>query len=151
MRFAAVLVLFSVTRTALADPPPPLTPIPTGDDRISALKEGQAAPFAGQIFDAPTALRWANYLHQCKYRLGADVDFQKKLDDVDKKAVETVLALERQKYAEVTHDLEARLVEAVNAANHPPFYKEVWFGVTLGVIGSVGLMAATAAVLHATK
>jgi hypothetical protein len=141
-----VLALLLVPRFALADPLP-LTPVPKGEDRMSAIAQGQVAPYAGELFDTPTALRWANYLHQCKYRLEADVEFQKKLDDADRKGIETVLAAEREKYRLVTHDFETRLAKAED----PPFYKNVWFGLTLGVVGTIGLMVATAAVVNAAK
>lgn len=146
MRLAGALVLLVAARPAFADPLP-LTAVPTGDDRIAAVKEAQAAPFAGQLFDTPTALRWANYLHQCKYRLSADVEYQKKLDDADQKALQTTLAAERQKYDLVTKDYQDRLSKAEDV----PFFRQVWFGVVLGVVGTIGATAATAALVRAAK
>lgn len=146
MKVQVAIALVLLASPALGDPLP-LTPVPTGDDRIVVVKQGELAPYAGQLFDTPTALRWANYLHQCKYRLGADVDYQKKLDDADKKALETIVAVERQKYDVVSKDLEGRLARAED----PPFYRQVWFGVVLGVVGTIGAVAATAALVHAAN
>ena len=150
LRLPVALLLVCFSRQALGEPLP-LTAIPGGDDKIVGLKQGQPAPFDAQAFDTPTALRWANYLYQCKFRLDADVAYQKKLDDADKGALATELLLEQKQYDAVTKDLQKRLGEAQSQLEHPPFYKEVWFGVAIGVIASMGLMAATAAVVGATK
>lgn len=146
MTLRATVALLLLAQPVFADPLP-LTPVPTGEDRITAVKEAQAAPYGGQLFDTPTALRWANYLHQCRYRLGADVEYQKRLDDADKKALEAVVSIERQKYEVVTKDLQERIARAEDL----PFYRQVWFGVVLGVIGTVGAAAATAAVVRAAR
>lgn len=149
-RAAAFLLLVSFSRAAVADPVP-LTPIPVGDDKIATMKLGAPAPFEGQLFDTPTALRWANYLYQCKFRLNADVVYQKKLDDADKNALQSELTLERNQYQLVTVDLQQRLQEVQGQVDHPPFYKDVWFGVAIGVVGSIGLMVAGAAMLGVVK
>jgi hypothetical protein len=144
-RILTLLVLLTfLPRLALADPPAPVTAVPPGDDVITVVKKGDPAPYTGQLFDQATALRWANFLQQYKFRLGADVDLQKKLDDADLTLQKQLLVIEQQKYVRVTDELQAKNVALQKQLADPPFYDRVWFGVALGAVAmglAVGLSA----------
>lgn len=139
-------LLLLVPSLAFADPPTPLpiVAVPPGDDVIVAVKKGDPVPFAAQCFDSKTALRWANWLEQYKYRLGADVAFQKQYDqatidylkkaadDASKASALAVAAL--QKTVATQHD---QILD-------PPFYRSLWFGIVIGMVitgAAVGLAA----------
>lgn len=141
-----VLVVLLIARTAIADPPTPLpvVAVPPGNDVVVVVKKGDPAPFTGQLFSEDTALRWANFLEQYKYRLGADVAFQQKydqatidylkksLDDTTKANAVTITAL--QKTVATQHD----------AILNPPFYRSLWFGIVIGMVitgAAVGIAA----------
>jgi len=56
--------------------------IPPGKDKIETVLSGAPAPFSGQLFDPSTALRWANYLQQCKAKLVTDVEAERKISEI---------------------------------------------------------------------
>ena len=150
-RFVAVVLLLLLPRTAFAQTPP-LEAVPPGDDVIVAVKKGDTAPLAGQLFDQATALRWGNYLQQCKLRLVADVDLQRKIDEAKLDYLKQIIDLEAKKYTEVTSDYQARLKAAESEGLNPPFYKTVWFGITIGVVSTVLLTIGSAYLISlATK
>lgn len=149
-RAVAVLLLVLLPANALAQAAP-LEPVPPGDDVILPVKKGDTVPLAGQLFDQATAIRWGNYLQQCKMRLVADVELQKKVDDAQITYLNQVLALEREKYNQVVTDYRLRLGKAEAEVLSPPFYKTVWFGVTLGVVTTLLLSIATGYVLSAVS
>jgi hypothetical protein len=125
--------------------------VPPGNDVIDVLRSGQAAPHDGQLFDQATALRWANYLQQCQARLRLDPLYQYKLDQADLVAAQKTLQLQIAEYNRVTTDLQNKLIAAQKAEADPPFYRTFWFGMTVGIVASVALVAGSVAVLNATK
>lgn len=147
----AALLALTAFLFALPAAAQPLTAVPPGEDQIVVVAKGQPAPFQGQLFDTPTALRWGNYLQQCRVRLVSDVELQKKLDDADLRYTQRVLELEREKYARVTAALEKRVQETEEELRHPPWYREPWFGVAVGVVATVGVLAGGAALVHAAQ
>ena len=130
----------------------PVTPVPAGDDRIVSVKKGDPAPFSGQLFDSDTALRWANYLLQYKFRLTSDVAYQKNLGDLDADLLRQKLTLEENRYTTVTADLQKKL-DAANArlAAGPAWYDTRAFGFVMGIIGTIAVVAVTAEALKAVK
>jgi hypothetical protein len=161
MRTTALVLLFALTpRLAWADPPAPaasgsvapVVPLPPGEDNIVVLKKGDPAPFTGQLFDQPTALRWGNYLLQYKFRLQADVELQRKLGGLDLQLAEKKLVLEKELYTKVTTDLQAKL-DAANKrlAVGPAWYETPTFGFAAGIVTSLVVVGVTAAFVHATR
>ena len=140
--FSLAVILCS--QSAYADPPAVLD-IPTGQDRIVVVQQGQAAPFTGQLFDAPTALRWANWLQQYKLRLNTDVQLEVDRCGVEQKYNASVLKAEQDRGQTVELDLRARLKQtetdklAVEAElrKGPAWYNTRDFGVILGVASTV--------------
>lgn len=128
-----LVVVWLAPSAAWADPAP-LVPVPPGDDQIEVVKKGEAAPFTGQLFGNATALRWANYLQQCHFRLAADVEFQRKTDQAEVDYQKRLVAIEAEKYARVVADLEAKNRQLQVAQADPPFYRTVWFGVVVGAV-----------------
>lgn len=134
---AAVVLMSLVPHLAWADPPvtPPVAPlvmIPPGDDNIVVLKKGDPSPFTGQLFDPATALRWANLLQQCHFRLQADVAYQQKLDQADIDYQKKLVTIEQDKYTRVVTELETKNKQLQVEVTDPPFYKTMWFGVIIG-------------------
>lgn len=150
-RFVSVLLVLALTRTARADPPAPLpvVAVPPGDDVIVAIRKGDPAPFTGQLFDEKSALRWANYLQQYKYRLAADVAFQKQYDQATIDYLKKSLEDANKTAATSTQSLQLQLATAQDAAQNPPFYKTFWFGVVIGFVIAGGAVCLAAVGLSA--
>lgn len=147
--YLVVLVLL-VARTALADEPK-VKDIPSGPDNIVVLREGDKAPFTGQLFDQSTALRWANWLQQYKLRLETDVNLQRRINVLDSQLCDEQKTIAVEKYKIVTTEYQNQVLardmeiaELKNRADNPPFYKTFWFGATVGVIVTTGLVIAGA-------
>ena len=125
--------------------------VPAGNDVIVPVRKGEPAPVDGQIFDNDTALRWANWLVQYKTLLKTKIELQKKLCAIDTDLAQQKLAIEEEKNQKVVTDLETKLQKAQTEAADPPFYRTFWFGATMGVVGTVALTAATAALVSELK
>lgn len=150
-RIVALVVLLSfLPLSAFADPPP-VVPIPPGDDRIEPLKKGDPAPYSGQLFDPATALRWGNFLQQYKYRLQYDLELQHKMMQADIDYQKRLVAIGDEKYARSVGALETENKELKMQLADPPFYRTVWFGVVVGAIAMGGAVALAAWGLSATK
>lgn len=130
---AAVVFLWCGTASA-QDTPRPVQDVPPGEDRIYYLKEGEKAPFAGQLFDNPTAIRWGNWLEQYRYRLSFDVETQRQIDQVKIDYLSAVVSLEREKYSQVT-DEQRKVIQDLQAqlAEPAPWYESFEFGMGVGV------------------
>lgn len=147
LRAVALIALVTFTSAlarAQALPTVPLTAVPPGEDVVVVAKKGEPAPFTGQLFDDASAMRWAHYLQQCKFRLVADVAYQKKYDDTELGLAQQRLVLADAKYSSTVSDLQARLTVMEDQVASPPFYKTMWFGMVVGGLlaaGAVGLAA----------
>jgi hypothetical protein len=124
------LLLFPAS--VLAQDARPITDIPSGPDRIVPMKLNMPAPFAGQLFDNDTALRWANWLKQYKLRLKVDVEEQKQLCLVTTTALSQELVVEKEKYSAVMKTYDERLTQLKLEADNPPWYRNVWVGIIIG-------------------
>lgn len=123
---------------------PPVVAVPAGDDVIVAVRKGEAAPFAGQLFDQPTALRWANYLEQYRARAALEAQYQARWQALETQYQTQALDAERQAHARALGELDQKLLAARKELDSPPFYRTVWFGVGLGALAmgaAVGLAA----------
>lgn len=125
--------------------------VPSGDDQISAVHKDEKAPFQGQLFSNDTALRWANWLVQYKNLVHMNEDIQKKLCTIQTDTLQSKLDLERKQYQEVTQEMLKDLKVAQEQAANPPFYKTATFGLVMGVVGAVALVAGSAALVNAVK
>lgn len=125
--------------------------VPPGIDKIVPMKKGEAAQFDGALFDNSTALRWANWLMQYKHLVASDQELQKKLCAADMELLQKKLSLEEKQYEQVTAELQEKLKKAQEEAANPPFYRTTWFGVTLGVVGTIAIVAGSAAFVNAVK
>jgi len=140
----AALMALTLSTRALADPVAPLVPIPPGEDRIEPVGQGQPAPYSGQLFDNPTAIRWGHYLEQCRVRLVADVELQRKTDQAQIDFLKTSLSVREEQFKVVTSDYQRQLAEAQS----PAFYRTTWFGVAVGVTGTLAVGFTTAYLLR---
>lgn len=157
MRALILLIVLLLSSTAIAqdipspdgyDKPPPVETIPPGDDVIKPVRKGQAAPFDGQLFDVDTAIRWAFWLQQYKYRLDADAQRYQQVCKVEKNYRDKKLEIEKDRGSKVEKDLKDRLLRSEKArlaaeeeARNPPWYNTRTFGVIVGVVATVGVMA----------
>ncbi len=149
------LALLTQARPAGAQDFPP---IPPGEDKIVVVREGEKAPFTGQLFSAETSLRWANWLGQYKLRLRTDVAYQAKVDQADLTLAREMLQIERDKYKVVVGDYQERLgqaqvrLDALDAEiRSPSWYRSPWFGLGAGVLGTGIAIGLGAFALHAAK
>lgn len=123
--------------------------IPPGEDEIVAIQKDQPAPFTGQLYSTPTALRWANWIKQYQMQLkladeyskktcAVEIDFQKKeLASAEKKYQEVVSGYQREllKVYEQNRDFQQKI-------DHPPWYKTFWFGAVVGAVAVGGTVTA---------
>ena len=125
----------------------PIDVIPEGPDRIVALEAGEAAPFSGQLFDAATALRWANWLRQYSLRLRLSGEFEEAARAIRQEYTADLIRIERERgalaEAALRESLRQREAELDRALN-PPWYASTWFGVTMGVTGTLAVTALAA-------
>lgn len=129
----------------------PLIPVPSGPDVITSVKKGEPAPYEGQLFDASTAIRWANFLQQANTRLKLDPLYQYQVDKVEIDALNKVITLEQDKYKKVTEQLETDLTTAKKEAADPPFYKTAGFGFGMGVLATVVVVVGAAVLVNSVK
>lgn len=130
---AALFLLLASVRPAAAEDAPkplPIVAVPEGKDNIVVIHKGDPAPFTGQLFDQPSALRWANWLEQYKYRLGADVAFQKNYDQTIIDALKKQISDAQQQNGQLQKDLGSARADILN----PPFYRALWFGIVIGMV-----------------
>jgi hypothetical protein len=161
-----LLLLVLLPSVALAqepispDPPssPPVEAIPPGDDVIVPLPKGHVAPFGGQLYDPLTALRWANWLQQYKYRLKWDVEKEQKVCTVEKKYRDDLLKAEETRALKVEADLVERLgrseqarLNAEEEARNPPWYSTTAFGVVIGAVATAAVFGIAVAAIDATR
>jgi hypothetical protein len=122
----------------------PLKDIPPGEDKIVPVKEGEKAPYGGQLFDNPTALRWANWLQQYKVRLHEDVELSEKRCAADMDAAQARYAI-TQRVLERQIAQQAVVIQRQDEqlAKPQPWYTTWWFGaiagsaITAGAVGSI--------------
>ncbi len=143
----ALVVLLSTTLSHVARAGEPLAAIPEGLDRIVPIEAGEAAPFSGQLYDPDTALRWANFLEQYRLRLELDVRFEQEVCAVRQKYSADLVRIERERASRAESALEASLRQRereLASALNPPWYESTWFGVTMGVTGTLAVTALAA-------
>ena len=145
------LVLAALTVVApvapVATKAPPIDVIPEGPDRIVAIEAGEVAPFSGQLFDPPTALRWANWLRQYSLRLRLSAEFEREARAIRQAYTADLLRIERERGARAEAALEESLRQReaeLDRALNPPWYSSTWFGVTMGVTGTLAVTALAA-------
>lgn len=157
MNFRACIAALLIPSLALAEEPLPVPTVvtfPSGEDTITAVKKGEAAPFAGQLFDENTALRWAMWLQQYKLRYGLDLKAAQDSCQVVVKHSESYRLIEEERNKKSEADLRTRLLVAEKARldaeeklRNPPFWKEpgFWYGagVVTTVIGVVAVAVVT--------
>lgn len=153
-RWVMVLGVLLLPRVALAgDPAGPLvlTPVPPGEDRIVLQEGGKPAPFSGQLFDDATALRWSNYLQQCQTRARIEGEYSRRVQEAALAFEQKRLQLSEEQNHRVIVDLQDRLRTAEQQLQSPPWYRTVPFGIVVGVLGTIGIVAGSAALVGAVK
>jgi len=146
MKTRLVVAILMLSSAAYGDPPAPLpiVAVPPGDDVIVVVRKGDPAPFTGQLFDEKSALRWANWLQQYKYRLGADVAFQKNYDQATIDFLKKTSDAANQQNAATIAALQKTVATQHDAILNPPFYRSLWFGIVIGMVltgAAVGIAA----------
>lgn len=141
--------LIPVPQLKLDYVPPPLIPVPAGDDKIVHVEMGEPAPFTGQLYDPATSLRWAHYLQQAKLRLRVDVLAEREQCNAYLQYMGRRIDLEVTYSDAVEQDLRARVLELEqrnvdlsDEVQNPGFFKSpgFWFGVGVLATGlTVGL------------
>ena len=136
----------------------PIATIPPGEDRITAVEKGKLVPYTGQLFDVDTAIRWAFWLQQYKFRLEEDVKTEKKYCAVQIEHREGLLEVEKERNAQVEKDLRQRLLQSEQArlqaeeeARNPPWYDTMEFGVIVGTVATAAVIAVAAWSLGESK
>lgn len=150
-RCSFLLLWLLAVQPVVAHAEPALKAIPPGEDRIEAVAEGQSAPFSGQLFDSPTALRWGNYLAQCRERLVLDVAQAEAVGLAQVEFWKTRAELEEARYVAVSAELTQRIDELEKELQSPPFYRTTWFGVAVGAVGALAAVGGAAWLMSASN
>ena len=169
LRIKAFIAAMLIPAVSLAEEPvpryamPPLPKleikaIPAGADDIVTIKKGEEAPFSGQLYSPDTAIRWLNYMDQYRSKTQLLLDTYKRVCEVELNYRDSVLVAHKAAAADIKKDLEARLlrVEEQNAilqaelAKGPKWYNSRGFGITLGVVGTLGITALSIWAISAT-
>jgi uncharacterized protein YdiU (UPF0061 family) len=130
-RYAVTLAALLVTRTAFAEPPK-VRSIPEGPDVIQAVKKGEPAPYAGQLFDPPTALRFVNWIEQYRALVRIEEETQRALREAEVNLWRQKFDASEARYKVVVEADQKALAE-LRAKTDRPFYDSPWFGFALGV------------------
>lgn len=160
MRLLVFIVILGLCSRSFAQavPSPDVEAVPPGEDVIVPLRKGQPAPFTGQLFDPLTALRWANWLQQYKYRLKWDVKKAEDLASVELEYQRELLVIEKERSREVEEDLVLRLarseqarIAAEHEARNPPWYTTWEFGAAVGAVLSAVVFGVSTAAVRASS
>ena len=143
LTFSTAVVLTLLPRVVAGQEPRPVDTIPPGEDKIVPIELGKPAPFEGQLFENNTALRWANWLRQYKYRLKVDVDEQRQICTIHVQAEHEKLLIETAARKDIMILYERKLAEAQAEKDNPPFYKTFWFGTVVGVVATSAVAGLT--------
>ena len=139
MKLLVLLAILLLPSLAFAEEPlptPAIITFPPGEDAIISVKKGEPAPYAGQLYDENTALRWAMWLQQYKLRYGADMKAAQDSCKVEVAREGVYRAIESERNRKSEKDLSTRLLasekgrlEAEEKLRNPPFWKEpvVWY------------------------
>lgn len=131
-------------------PSPALVPIPSGTNVIEPLQQGQPAPFTGQLFDLKTALRWGNFLEQCRVRLDVDVRTERDRGIVEAGYWRTRLEQDRASFLVIVQDQQNQIAK-LSIPKAVPFYQEGWFTFGLGAVSTGVLIGLGVYAAHTAK
>lgn len=156
MNLRALITVLLIPSLALAEEPlpsPNIVTFPMGEDNITVVKKGEPAPYAGQLFDDNTALRWAMWLQQYRLLYGTDLKAAQGACKVLVAREQEYRKIEEERAAKSEKDLRDRLLaversrlDAEEKLRNPPFWKEPGFWYAAGVVTAVvGVVAAVTA------
>lgn len=159
MRIAYLLVMWLFLPLHAAAQGIPGAPVPEGDLDVPAgenvivvLPEGGRAPFAGQLFDSATALRWGNRIVRYRMRIQLLTEELQICREESEESAVTQLRIAEESYSREIDGLRTDLRE--QAARYeaelarfrdPPFYETWGFGFGMGVLATgivVGVLSA---------
>lgn len=138
---SALIALVSVARAETPAAPG------SGSDNIVSLKKGAPAPFSGQLFDTPTAIRWGLWVKNYRELSAAEATKARGICEADLTYKDDLLKIEQDKTTTLTTDLKKRLLDADTTRvklqyelDHPPWYTSAWFGFGIGAISTVAVV-----------
>jgi len=134
---------------------PPLVAVPAGDDVIVAVRQGEAAPFAGQLMNPATATRWMNYLEQARFRLREDVVLERRTCNANMEYYERRVALEQEARSTIEADyrdrllrMEQRNADLQESITDPSVFKSPVFWFVTGIVTTGVIFGVSAYSLH---
>lgn len=138
--------------------PIPVETIPPGDDLIKPLRKGDKAPFDGQLFNIDTSIRWGFWLQQYRYRLVADSKRYQQLCRVETGFRDKKLEIEKSRNDKIDKDLRDRLLRSEKArlaaeedSRNPPWYSTTEFGMVIGAVATLAVVAVAVWALEARE
>lgn len=151
-KYLAVAALLLWTSTARAETLDDEA-IPPGADVIVAVKKGQPAPYAGQLFDINTAIRWGLWLKNCRERAELEQARDKALCENEVKYQTDIADVQINQLEQLNYDLKTRLqkseqqrLQLQHDKDNPPWYetRAFWFAIGAVTVGGFGTMTAIA-------
>jgi hypothetical protein len=123
--------------------PPPLVAVPAGEDKIVPLKLNQPAPFTGELFDLPTAVRFGHFIEQARLRLKEDVLLERRRCNAEMSYLGQRANLERDLRLSEEADYRMRIlklentnIQLQNSINNPGLLQSPVFWLITGALGA---------------
>ena len=147
---ALLLVVFSVPAQAQDGAPVPSgdVDVPPGENVIVVLQEGARAPFAGQLFDSATALRWGNRIVRYRMRIHLLEEELRICHEEREASAERQLQLVEASYTREIEGLRTDLREQATryetelaGFRDPPFYETWGFAFGMGALATAVVVA----------
>jgi hypothetical protein len=116
-------------------------------DVIEPIKRGQTAPFDGQLFDTPTAIRWGLRLRDYQTLAQAQLTKEQGVCKANLDYKDSVMRAAAEKDDILINDLKQRVLRADGARvkaeyslDHPAWYSTMWFGFGVGALSTVAVV-----------
>lgn len=119
---------------------PVIPPIPEGQDVHEYVAKGQAAPYAGYLFDGPTALRWGNWLTLWRERYRIDMTEQRNVCSAQVELKQELLRIEQERARAVQVAFERELAAK---KNDRPWYLSFEAGMAGGIVVGLAVVVVT--------
>jgi len=138
LSFITAILVLSLTFNVLA--------FEAGEAKVQALEKGQRAPFSGMLFPTEMAVKLGLKVERLEKHLTLDVDREKRFCQAQLEFGERLLQLETNRRDNEIEILRTQIADQQEMLDDPiPWYKTWTFGLVVGVVSSVLLVAASAA------
>lgn len=122
--------------------------VPPGENVIVVLPEGARAPFAGQLFDAATTLRWGNRIVRYRMRIHLLEEELRVCHEESEASTARQLQIVEESYTREIEGLRTDLRDQATryegelaSLRNPPFYETWGFAFGMGALATAVVVA----------